>query len=493
MAAYDFVAAQRDGIMTFFHGGEANASSLAAAALTAESAGERYALRGDSADAPVEARVRFLDAGRDYLVAGVSARRLDHAEGGVATMEAPLVLEADAGEAMAQRLLADRRAASESLRVSLGPAHLALEPGDRVMLESSADTFEISRIEDAETRRLSLHRLRAGGAALLSLAETGAPATPIFAPTPTFSVLDLPPLPGSETDERPLVAVFASPWAGAHDIYAGPSDDALTLRRRLTQPAIMGELLWELWPGPVDRWDEGNRIRIRLYASALASATTSAVLNGANAFAIESDAGEWEIVQARNAILVAPNEYELSGFLRGQLGSAHAMRAPHPVGTRIVNLNARLRRAPIAAHEWGDALLFAAPPAGAGSSDPRAASATLTLPHAGARPWAPAHLKARRLSSGAVQISWLRQARRGGDYWGTGDPALDAPAEGYRLDILSGSVVVRSVSPATPEYLYSAADQTADFGAPPATLHLRVAQLDAAGAPGLNTELTIAL
>lgn len=493
MAAYDFVAAEREGVVTFFHGGEGAPIAAPTAAFTADSAGERYKLRSDSADAPIEARVRFLDPARDYLVAGVSARRLDRAEGGVVTIEAPLVLEPEAGELMAQRLLAERRAASESLRLGLGPAHLALEPGDRVVLEAGDDTFEISRIEDAETRQLSLRRVRAGGAALLSLAEPGAPATPIFAPAPAFSVLDLPLLPGSETDERPLVAVFASPWAGAHDVFAGASDDALTQRCRVTQPAIMGELLWALWPGPADRWDDGNRIRIKLYSGVLASVSKSALLNGANAFAIESDAGEWEIVQAREAVLVAPNEYELSGFLRGQLGSAHAMRASHPVGTRLVKLNARLGRVPVAAHEWGDALSFAAPPSGATSSDPRATRQTLTLPHAGARLWAPAHLTARRLSSGAVQINWRRQARRGGDYWGAGDPALDVPVEAYQLEILSGAALVRTLTPATPAYLYSAADQTADFGAPPASLHLRAAQLDAAGAPGLNTELTIAL
>jgi hypothetical protein len=92
-----------------------------------------------------------------------------------------------------------------------------------------------------------------------------------------------------------------------------------------------------------------------------------------------------------------------------------------------------------------------------------------------------------------VEISWLRQARKGGDYWGRGDPALDVPAEAYQLDILSGSSVVRSVTVTSPSYIYSAADQTADFGAPPSSLPISVAQLDAGGATGLNTALTILL
>lgn len=493
MAAYDFVAAERNGVLTFFHASEAETITLAPGEFSADTAADAYAVRADAADAPIEARVRFLDAARDYLVADVSARRLDSAEGGVEAIEAPLVLEPETGELLVQRLLADRRAASESLRFAVGPAQLALEPGDRVSLESDADLFEISSIEDVETRRLALRRVRSDGAQLLSLAETGASPAPGLAPTPVLSVLDLPPLPSAEDDERPLVAAYASPWLGATDVYVGADDLSLTRRARVQKPSIMGELLWALYPGPVDRWDDGNVVRIKLYTGALASVTKAALLNGANAFAIENANGEWEIIQARNAVLVAPREYELSGLLRGQLASAHAMASPHPVGARIVKLDARLRRASVQSYEWEEELLCVAPPAGALASDARAARLLRVLPNAGARPWPPAQARARRLVGGDIAISWVRQARRGGDYWGRGDPPLDVPVEGYDLQILSGSTVVRSVTVSSPSYTYSAADQTADFGAPPSSLHIRVAQLDAGGVAGLNTEVTIPL
>jgi hypothetical protein len=168
------------------------------------------------------------------------------------------------------------------------------------------------------------------------------------------------------------------------------------------------------------------------------------------------------------------------------------MRAPHPVGARIVKLDQRLPRLDIGAHEWGEAVNFVVPPADALSTDLRAASALITLPHAAARAWAPAHLRARRTGGGDVEISWVRCARSG-DHWGVGDPPLGAPSESYRLHILDGEIVRREVVTATPSYVYAAADQTADFGAPPASLRLRVAQIGADGSPGLNKELTIPL
>jgi hypothetical protein len=227
-------------------------------------------------------------------------------------------------------------------------------------------------------RRLELRRSRASLATRVADAEPNAPHTPTQAPTPALAVLDLPPLPGAEDDERPLAAVVASPWRGAHHLYAGTGR---THRGSADQPAVMGELLWALWPGPVDRWDDGNRVRVKIYGGTLSSVTAAALLDGANVFAIESG-DEWEIVQARNCELVVPNEYELSGFLRGQLGSAHAMAAPHPVGARIVKLDARLTRCAVGAHEWNEELIFVAPPAGALPSDARAATLMATLPNA---------------------------------------------------------------------------------------------------------------
>jgi hypothetical protein len=491
MAAYDFTAAERDGRICFFHCAEQAPLEIVQDEFAASSVAERYAQRGDAAEAPIEARVRFLDPSRDYLIANASARRLDRAEGGVVTVDAPLAIEMEAAEGIAQRLLADRRAAAETLNIDVGPAHLALEPGDHVTLPNGGDVFEIARIEDAEVRRFELLRTRAASSALVNAAEPGAPVTPQIAPAPALSILDLPPLPNAEDDARPLAAIFASPWLDDHSIYAGAG---VTRRARATQPAIMGELLWALWPGPVDRWDAGNVIRIKLYGGALASASREAVLNGANVFAIESDDSEFEIVQARTCELVGPGEYQLSGFLRGQLGSAYAMRTPHPVGARIIKLDARLVRADIAAHEWAEPLTFAAPPAMALPSDPRATQTTRTLPHAALRPWAPAHLRAMRDSSGDVQISWIRCARTGGDAWSAGEPPLGALVEGYMLEILDGGGgVVRSLTLNNPSYLYVSADQTADFGSPPGSLRLRVAQIGENGATGLNTELTITL
>ena len=60
---------------------------------------------------------------------------------------------------------------------------------------------------------------------------------------------------------------------------------------------------------------------------------------------------------------------------------------------------------------------------------------------------------------------------------------LGEAAEGYEIDILNGAVVVRSVAGlSAPAFTYTAAMQTADFGAPVSgPLALRIAQTGALG------------
>jgi hypothetical protein len=169
------------------------------------------------------------------------------------------------------------------------------------------------------------------------------------------------------------------------------------------------------------------------------------------------------------------------------------MGAPHPVGARIIKLDTRLARVEMGAHEWNEALAFLAPPANALATDARAATASLTLPHAASRPWAPAHLRAKRITGGDVVVSWIRRARIGGDAWGPGEPPLGEPAESYQLDIFDGVALKRSVSCPGAAFAYTAAMQTADFGSLPSSLRLQVAQIGASGATGLKKELTIPL
>ena len=481
MAAYNFDAAEEEGRIVFRHLDETPAVSLSLDDVVQEEDGRLGVARADGADAPREARVRFIDAARDHQVAVVSARRRDAAGRGVASVDAPLSLTPDAAADIAEHVLALARARAETAELTLAPAHLALAPGDRLALDGAA--LRILSITEGPVRRATLTRDIAPPARAFALGDVAAAPSIASPSAPDFALLDLPPLPEVEDDARPLVACAATPWPGTVDVYAGG-----TARARAATPTIMGRLEWALWPGPLWRFDRGNYFQARI-AGDLASVDEAALLNGANCFAIENAAGAWEIIQARDITLVSPGVYELRTLLRGQAGTEGAMGAP--VGARIVALDGRLARAALNSHETGAEMDWAAVASPRAPNDPAAAAGAFTYQKVWARPFAPVHVRGLRQAGGDVAVGWVRRARLGGDDWAALDVPLGEEREAYLVEVMSGPSVIRSAETDSPAWTYEVSDQTADFGAPPASITLRVAQISSVWGPGARAESTI--
>jgi hypothetical protein len=68
----------------------------------------------------------------------------------------------------------------------------------------------------------------------------------------------------------------------------------------------------------------------------------------------------------------------------------------------------------------------------------------------------------------------------GGDSWDTAEVPLAEDAERYEIDILDGAAVMRTIASATPDCLYEADDQVADFGSTQASIAVAVHQMSAA-------------
>jgi hypothetical protein len=488
MDAFGFAACEQDGRMRFFHPRADLAATLTLDAVAQTDQGRIEIVRADGADGPVEARVRFIDPARDYRVALVSARQRDAAGKGVATLDAPLCLDADVAGAIADRLLAAANAEIETIGVSLAPSHLALEPGDRVALDAGGGAI-VCRLESVEADRA---RLAPEPAPWRAPVFAPLPAPPALTPTlsaPDFMFLDLPPLPIAEDDDRPLASAYASPWPASIDVLAGPDETLASLRAIIERPAISGRLTDALAPGPIGRWDFANVLRARLSAGDLASVTPAALLEGANVFAVEGPGGEWEIVQARRIDLVGEGLYEMRDLLRGQQGTEGAMSAA--AGARIVALDERLARLSMRPHEEGADLAFVAVATGRTATDAAAAHAGAPWRRIYGRPFSPCHIRAARGPSGDVSIAWIRRARLGGDAWAGADPPLGEERESYMVEIVEDGVVIRTLTVSAPAALYAAADQMTDFGTLPPSLTVRVAQISARFGAGQRRESTI--
>ena len=70
----------------------------------------------------------------------------------------------------------------------------------------------------------------------------------------------------------------------------------------------------------------------------------------------------------------------------------------------------------------------------------------------------------------------MRRGRLNADSWQSSEIPLEEPVEAYRLDILDGETVMRSLDTTAAWHDYGAADEIADFGAPQTAIGFRVRQ-----------------
>ena len=196
------------------------------------------------------------------------------------------------------------------------------------------------------------------------------------------------------------------------------------------------------------------------------------------------------MLQFQSAVLVAAATYELSLFLRGQAGTEAAMRSPLAAGARFVLIDGAVTTVDMAPGEIGLAFTWRCGPASRDLGSPAYVEATHAFTGQGLKPLSPVHVRGAR-SSGDLAISWIRRTRMGGDSWDAVEVPLAEESERYEIDILDGTTLKRTLATTTPAATYTAAQQTADFGAPQASIALRVYQLSSVFGRGTAQAATL--
>jgi hypothetical protein len=252
----------------------------------------------------------------------------------------------------------------------------------------------------------------------------------------------------------------------------------------------MGTTLNALPAGLTARIDYTRTLDVRMDYGALASISKDELLGGGNVVAIGSPSAGYELLQFLNATLIAADTYRLSGLLRSQAGSQAEMQVSAPVGSRVILLNAAVL--PIGGTLAENALsaTWKIGPASLDAACPSYSVITTSAALKALRPLAPVNPKLKRVASG-LQLTCIRQTRVSGDSWELPEVPIAEDAESYRLDILSGATVKRTVTLAAPNYIYLDADMITDFGVVQSSLTFRIAQISAAFGAGTTLERTL--
>ena len=245
-------------------------------------------------------------------------------------------------ERRCRRALMEAWVGRETAAFRLPPSRLALDPADAIRLAHDGRLVDLRlvSIADAEARGIEAVRqdratydLPPGDPRAASLTRA------VVFGAPDAVLMDLPQLTEDQPAHRPFVAAHAVPWPGEMAVFRSPSTDGFELLTTFGSRARIGTLVSDFYAGPTSRFDLGNALVVDLLTGTLESVTDLTLFGGANALAIESAPGVWEIVQAGAAELLAPGRYRLTRLLRGQRGTEGAMGNPAPAGARVVVLD----------------------------------------------------------------------------------------------------------------------------------------------------------
>jgi hypothetical protein len=242
--------------------------------------------------------------------------------------------------------------------------------------------------------------------------------------------------------------------------------------------------------GLTDRIDKRFSLDMQMRYGACASISKDELLNGGNLAALGTMATGYEIIQFQTAELIATNTYRLTGFLRGQGGSESEMLTTRAAGQNFVLLNAAVAQLDLSLTESTLNNTWRIGPSSLDHGHPSYLEFTFAGAMRALRPLHPTYLKSTTDAQG-IHLSWLRRTRVDGDSWDVVEVPLSETTELYKLEILNGATTVRSATLIAPNYLYSSADITTDFGAVPTNLSLRLAQVSSVYGPGTPLERTI--
>lgn len=493
--AYAFDATAADGTLRFVQRGGRPVAEIGEDDLVAPDRGSLARLtRGQETELPREVSFGYTDATTDYRRAAVTSRRLVGGSTRTTRSDFPIVTDDAAASRRSDIWLQDLWAGRESAEFALGMKHLALVPGDVIALtvDDRRRLIEIGALVDTQSRQVRGRSIDPEVFNVpLSLPRRRTAVLPPAVGPVLIEVLDLPTLELSTPPILTRLAVFADPWPGSVNVWRsldGASFDKVAVA---LAPSIMGVTLDPVPRGPASRWDRATSFRVRLFGGGLTSVSDANVLESANAAAVRTADGVWEVLQFVNAELVDDRTYRLSRLLRGQAGSEYAIADMLPPGAPFVLLDQHLVPVARGLGVLARPMTLRVAPGGRSHGDPVAVPITVTPRATALEPLSPVHVTAVRDVEG-IRIGWIRRTRINGDSWVI-EPPLGEDGEAYVVEILSGAAVLRRLETATSFAIYAPADELADFGAPLASLHVRIAQVSGQTGAGHFTETTINL
>jgi hypothetical protein len=464
--------------------------------------------RQQESELPALISMRFINQSTDYQQGVQYARRMSTHSAQQVNIDSAIVFGDTEAKAVVDKLMYDLWVARDTISFQLPRKYAFIDPTDIIVLSDAESSFYF-------TLRVSKKNESRNGAIELECVATHAPvymqnsATSIGTVVPqgnTMSsgtiayLLDLPVLRDHDEGVGYYIAMggIAASWAGGA-IYESFDDGATySVIDTGTIPATIGVSSSLLPNSPeTNTVDTVNTLDVIVNNGDLATITFDAMLNGGNLCALKSGDG-WEVFQFQTAELLPTvgvdtrSRYRLSNFLRGRYGTEWAM-AGHATSDAFVLLDARtIRRVPLSSAYIGIPLKYKIVTLGQMLGMP--APIVVTNKGVSLKPYSPSILGGGRNDALDVTLNWTRRTRIGGTWRDYVDVPLSEDSEIYDIEITDSTraVVKRTIRVTDAESLvYTAAQQTTDFGSTQATVYFTVYQISSTIGRGYPAQGTI--
>ena len=440
-------------------------------------------VRAFEATVPIRVDVQYPDPDYDYQTAMQSLTRQQIKGDVVRELQLPVVVTADMARQVAARVMWGEAGERVTATINLSHKWSHLRAGDSVALPVPGGylPFRFVNVIRGQDNTIRVDVTYDDSAAYLfglPGAEPKATGNGFTVPDPaTWIVIDTTLLTADSTDTGFYWGMHSGPnWRGA--TFERSTDGVnFTIIAGESLKAFLGDVAVATPTGSPVIFDELNTITVvmRSVDVPLAGATEEEVFNGANAFWLGDIDGNpnGEIMQFRDATLIASNTYELTGLLRGRLGTEFAIPL-HGVNEVFALLEANIFDADFGSSDWNLIRQYVA--------YSRYVDESLVTPRdftntgERARPRSPVHITGERDGSNNLTINWVPRTRIPTTGLAVLVPLGEA-TEAYEIDILSGVSVVRTITASTPTATYTAAQQTTDGFTPGDPIDMLIYQL----------------
>lgn len=443
-------------------------------------------VRAQETELPRSMTVSYLDEDKEYLSGSVGTTRQNTDSLVSQQLSFLLAFPESYAKSLSEVLLQESLAARESIEFTIPSQYIALDPGEgvRLTIGNRDIDFRLSDIEQGSSLSVSANSITTAVYENLVIGDNSVASSQtatVYGPS-ELVFLDIP-LVSVDEDRHwaPRLAAYQDPYPESVNVYEDTGSDII-ITNQIERPSVMGVLTKPLLFSPPEVIDEGNILDVTLYDEnfQVLSDTEDNVRNGANALAVQTSNGDWEIIKFVEASLQLESRYHLYRLFRGQLGTSAIMESSIPAGSRVVFLDSSVIQ-PLAISEErrSDLINWRYGASNLATSDSFYKDVSHTGKFVGLLPYPVADIQFREIGVN-VEVSWKRQTRYGGEGFEQPNVPLNEESELYEVELYNSSDVLQeTIFTSSSSYI---------FTSPPNNFKVHIYQISASVGRGRKSE-----